>query len=201
MPFEYRVEWAGTAMTGPGVSVFHGRSTVGGLGSDTAQDLADRCRAFFDALKATVPVGISWTFPNEVTELQTGIDETTGVAGTLLDVHSVTPPAVVTSSGASASHSRPSGGRLDWNTDAVVAGRRLRGRTYIVPLAGGQYDTSGTLTTACMGVLTTAGAGYFNAGVFTDAQPVVWSRTHGILADITGASVDDRASILRSRRD
>lgn len=201
MPFEYRVEWGGSLVTGPGVSVFHGRTTVGGTGFDTAQALADRCRKFFLDIVSLVPSGVSWTFPNEVTELQTGISETTGQAGTLLDVHAITPPATVNATATAGNHSRASGGRVDWNTESVVAGRRLRGRTYIVPLASLGYDSSGSLATTCITTLTTAGNNFKDATVFSNCQPVVWSRSHGIAADIVGASVDDRASILRSRRD
>lgn len=194
MPFEYRVEWGGTAVTGPGVSVFHSRTDGIATAGTSAQSMADRCRVLFDAIKNLVPPGVTWTFPNEVTEL----DTTTGV---LEDVHTITSPLDVVSTAASGGHSRPSGGRIDWNTSSVVNGRRLRGRTYIVPLAAAQYDTTGTLASGLITALETAATAYRSTSVFTAAQPVVWSRTHGVLADIVGSSVIDRASVLRSRRD
>jgi uncharacterized protein (DUF2342 family) len=194
VPLEYRVEWNGTAITGPGISVFHGRTDGVATTGAAAQSLANRVRTFWDAVKGLVPGGVTWTFPNEVTELDTS-------SGVLLGVHAVTSPADVVSGGASSSHSRPSGGRVDWNTSAVVAGRRLRGRTYIVPLTGAQYDSAGSLSTTCIATLESAATTYRSTGVFTEATPVVWSRTHGILADVIGSSVTDRASILRSRRD
>jgi hypothetical protein len=194
VPFEYRVEWNGSVITGAGISVFHSRGDGVATNATTAQSMADRCRTLFDGIKALVPTGIIWTFPNEVTELDTA-------TGVLTDVHSITPPADVSSSAGSTSYSRPSGGRVDWNTSAIVNGRRLRGRTYFVPLAGSTQDGTGGITTTAIATLETAANAYRNTGVFTAATPVVWSRTHGIVADIIGSSVIDRCSVLRSRRD
>lgn len=194
MPLEYRVNWAGTPVTGAGVSVFHARTDGIATTGAASESFADRVRTFFEAIKGLVPGGITWSYPPEVLELDTTTKQ-------LIDVHSISPPADSVSGAASSSHSRPSGGRVDWLTSAVVNGRRLRGRTYIVPLSGAQYDSAGSLTTTAITALEAAANTYRSTGVFTEATPVVWSRTHGILADIVGSNVDDRASILRSRRD
>lgn len=189
---EYRVNWS-TGGTNPGVSVLHGRpSTAGGNGL-AGQALADRARTFFDALKGVVGGGLVWDFPAEVTVLNT----TTGV---LEDAVAVTKPANVTATGAG-NYSALSGARIEWRTGAIVAGRRLRGRTFVVPLSVGQYDAVGTLATTCITTLQAAATGYADANVFSNARPCVWSRTHGIQADITSVLIPDEASVLRSRRD
>lgn len=194
MPVEYRVQWAGTSITGPGVSVLHARTSGGATTSQCAQALADRARTFFDAVKAMVPAGVTWSFPPEATELDTATKQ-------LIGVHAVTSPADVLSTGAASSWSRPSGGRVDWLTTAIVNGRRLRGRTYLVPLTTGSYDATGSIATTAIATLETAAAAYRNTGVFTASQPAVWSRTHGILADISGSNVPDLVTVMRSRRD
>lgn len=194
MPLEVRVLWSGTGMTGDGASVFHGRTDGVATTGAAAQSLADRVREFFNGVKGVMAPGITWTFSNEVTEL----DTTTGV---LLGVHTVTPPISLSSTGTPANYSRAAGARVDWNTSAIVNGRRLRGRTYLVPVAGGSLDSTGTLGTSAIATITTAATAYCNTGVFTSARPGVWSRTHGILADALSGSVDDRTSVLRSRRD
>lgn len=191
---EYRVNWSGTAVTGPGTSVFHGRIATASTAGAAAQDFADRVRLFFGEVRGLIPTGVSWDFPGEVTEL----DTTTGV---LEDVHAITPPSATTSSGAAGNHSRPSGARIDWLTSSITAGRRLRGRTFLVPLYSAGYDTTGTIASTTLTTLNTAAANYIDAGVFADCQPAVWSRTHGVLADIVSKSITDRATVLRSRRD
>lgn len=194
MAFEYRVNWSGTHVTGPGTSVFHGRADGIATNAQSAQDFADRVKKFFDDVRTLLPGGITWDFPGEVTELNT----TTGI---LEDVHTVTAPVSQTSSGTAGNHSRPSGARVDWLTNAIVNGRRLRGRTFLVPLAASGYDSTGTLASGTLTTLGIAATNYRSTGVFTRMTPAVWSRTHGILGDITGANLDDRASVLRSRRD
>lgn len=194
MPLEVTVDWTGTGLTGVGTSVFHGRTDGVATTSAAAQSLADRVRQFFFDVKGVIAPGITWVFRNEVLEL----DTTTGV---LLSAIPVTPPISITSTGTSANYSRAVGARVDWNTSAVVNGRRLKGRTYLVPVSGGNLDTTGTLATSCIAACTTAATNYCNTGVFTQARPGVWSRTHGILADAIAGTVDDRTSVLRSRRD
>lgn len=194
MPFEYRAAWAGTALTGAGVSVFHARGDGVATNGQVAQSLADRVAAFFTAVKAAVPPGVTWSFGGEVLEFDTA-------TGVLSDVHSVTPPTAITSTASSGAYSRAVGGRIDWGTNAIVAGRRLKGRTFIVPISSSGLDTTGTLSGTALATLGTAATGYRNTGVFTAAQPVVWSRTHGIVADITAHTIVDQTSVLRSRRD
>lgn len=194
MPVELRVNWAGTSLTGPGVSVLHARTSGGSTTVQCAQALSDRARAFFDAVKALVPAGVTWSFPSECTELDT-------TTGQLIGVHPVTPPADVVSTGAVSTLLRPIGARVDWLTTAIVNGRRLRGRTYLVPLTVGSFDGSGSIATTPLGTMETAATAYKNTGLFTASQPAVWSRTHGILADISGSNVPDFQTVMRSRRD
>lgn len=194
MPLEVTVDWSGTGITGLGTSVFHGRTDGVATTSAAAQSLADRVRQFFFDIRGVMAPGITWTFRNEVLELDTS-------TGVLLSAVPVTPPITLSSTGSAANYSRAVGARVDWNTSAVVNGRRLKGRTYLVPVSGGNLDTTGTLASSCITAVQTAAAAYCNTGVFTSARPGVWSRTHGILADALAGTVDDRTSVLRSRRD
>lgn len=192
MVFEYRVNWLG-ASGGPGVTVFHGRPPSGTTDEQVGEAMAGRARAFFDAVRFTIPEDYVLSFPGEAIELNT----TTGI---LEDVYTFTAPADVLGGG-EGEFARPAGARIEWRTPAIVAGRRLRGRTFIVPMIGGAFDVDGTLDTTVIATLQAAADDYLDAGVFADSQPVVWSRTHGILADITSALIPDEATILRSRRD
>lgn len=192
MVFEYRVGW-NSGGTNPGVTVFHGRKGPTSTDSGAAEDLRDKARAFFDAVKGMVGGGVVWNFPGEVTELDT-------VTGQLQNVVQITAGASVTATGATA-YAAPAGGRIEWRTPAIVNGRRLRGRTYVVPLTTGFFDTQGTLSASAITTLSTAAAAFLDLGTYGRISPCVWSRTHGVLADITSAIVPDEAAVMRSRRE
>lgn len=141
--------------------------------------------------------------PNSVTATIEGngdlIDDTTGAI-----TGSWTVGADVARLGAIAGvYSGPSGAVVNWKTNAVIAGRRLRGKTYIVPLGGTKYDSDGTIEVGCIGLLRTAAAGLFAA---TPGQMLVVHRpttpggTDGTSASVNASSVPDMAAVLRSRR-
>lgn len=192
MVLEYRVGW-NVGGANPGVTVLHGRPTVSGADQDAAEDLAAKARVLFDGLKALFPPSMTFSFPGECVELNT----TTGV---LEDVYVFTPPANVVATG-TGNWTAPAGGRIEWRTEAIVAGRRLRGRTFFVPFTIGSYDGTGTLASATITLLQTEGLEYMDAGLLVAVRPCIWSRTHGILADITSLAIPDEVSVLRSRRD
>jgi hypothetical protein len=192
MVAEYRVGW-NSGSTNPGVTVFHGRTTTGANEVTASQGLADRVRAFFDGIKTVIAGGVTWNFPGEVTWLNTS-------TGELESVQTPNAPANVVSTGAG-TYSAPSGCRVEWRTGAIVSGRRLRGRTYFVPLVSNGYDTTGTIAAATITAVKAAADTYALAGPTSAVQPVIWSRTHGIAADITSSIIPDEAAVLRSRRE
>ena len=115
-------------------------------------------------------------------------------------MHAINAPANVTSTVGTAC-AAPAGLRIEWRTSAIVNGRRLRGRTFIVPLPTSVYESNGTILAATLATFATAANAYRDAGVFSQSQPSIYSRTHGVQADITSVIVPDEVSILRSRRD
>lgn len=193
MPLEYRTEWVVTSSSNTGTSVHHGRAVTGSTPEQGAQALADRVHAFWATVAASMPNDVQISFPSEVVDVNT----TTGL---LTAVYEVTPGALVTG-GSTLEFAAPVGARAEWRTPAIVAGRRLRGRTFMVPLAGGAFATDGGLDETTRAFLQDAADDYIDNSVFAAVQTVVWSRTHGILADITSAFVPDEAAVLRSRRD
>ena len=192
MALQYRALW-NAGGSNPGFSVFHGRGAFGATEGEASQALADRVREFFDGVKSIVTNDFQWTFPGEVLDYDTS-------TGVLQEVHAVTPPAPVAAA-STVAYSAASGARIEWRTSAVVAGRRLRGRTFLVPVYAGAYETDGTLSETAKATLASAAVKYWDTSLLTAAQPAVWSRTHGIMADIVSALIPDSVSILRSRRD
>lgn len=102
----------------------------------------------------------------------------------------------------------PAGACIAWSTDGVhlrpgaSKARRVRGKTFVVPLAATAYQSDGTLTTAVITALSNAASDLVAA---TDATLVIWSRpvagAGGAAFPVTTWHVTDQAAVLRSRRD
>jgi hypothetical protein len=134
------------------------------------------------------------------------VDDATGLIENEL---SATPVSSVNGS-ATTGYAAPVGASIEWRTAAYVNGRRVKGRTYVVPILGGSFETDGTLGPTQLGLLQTSAAAFIAAA----SNFVVWHRPReasagpppvsasaGSLHLVTAASVSDRAAVLRSRRD
>lgn len=171
----------------PGVTTFYQDPAV-------AQADAASVRTMFNAIAALLPSGLTVTVP------ATGdlIEENTGA---LSGSWSVTPaPTVVTGTGTGA-YAGNAGAVMHWLTTTVVNGRRVRGRSFIVPLIGSAFFTDGSLATATITTLANAAS----AMIATTADHfVVWHRPRpgipGSKAPVVSSSVPDLAISLRSRR-
>lgn len=185
---EYRVIWS-TPGGGTGYSVLH---FADGVSSDAnAQSIANAVRGFFDSIKGLFPNEVTWSFDSEYLELN--------VDGTLEGVFAVTPPAALAGTGAG-TYNRAAGVRLDWGTGQIVAGRRLVGRTYLVPADAGAFDSNGLVTSANSAALIGA-ANALRTAVSGIAQLAVWSRTHQVVHAVSAVSVPSKGAILTGRRD
>lgn len=96
-----------------------------------------------------------------------------------------------------------------WNTAGIVNSRRVRGRTFIVPVVNHVYAADGTLDTPDITTLQTAADAFIAA---SGSTPQVWSRPFpgsandptprvGTAHNITTAVVPDKAVVLTTRRD
>lgn len=177
----------------PGYSSFYFRPFTGGGDVDLA---LNRVRDFFAEWRALLPTGVSIQVQSTVEE----VDETTGMLTGYLDGAEVDP---VNTSTSGADFAGPAGAVVNWLTGTVRNGRRMRGRTFLVPLNTNAYDTDGTLTSNALGDIR-AGADLLLANEF-EQELVVWGRPNGgspgEAASVTGHRVPDMAAVLRSRRD
>lgn len=180
-----RVPWTGTGVVGPGLTTFY---------ADTATAPMDpgAVLAFFNALKAVVPAGITWQVPNSG-DL---IEESTGELG---GAWSASGGGSVLSTGAG-SYAAGVGARIAWSTAAIYRRRRVRGSTFLCPLIVSAYESNGTLHPTHLPTLQNAASGLLTAM----PQLVIWSRpapgTAGRQSKILGSTVPDQVSWLRSRR-
>jgi hypothetical protein len=158
-------------------------------------------RTFFDAIKAYLPSGLTITVPGSG-DL---IEETTGhLSGTW----SVTPtPTQITCTGSGA-YAGNAGGVIHWLSSDIVNGRRVRGRTFLVPLIGSAFETNGSPISTYLTALTTAATNLLASSTW---HPVVWARPFagtpqdpttrvGSKHAATSYRVPDLAISLRSRR-
>ena len=185
-----------------------------------AQGLPGVCTFYaLDPVTAVPALHAFWTqqggrFPTVVSTLvePTGdlLNESTGEA---IGSWATTPVAAVDNVGAG-SYAAPVGLSISWVTGTFIGGRRVRGRTFIVPMVSSLFENDGTPTFA-----TTSGL-QGNGTTLIAAVPgnmLVWHRPTPILdaqgnptgefnADgtgvaITSCTVADKAAVLRSRRD
>lgn len=121
------------------------------------------------------------------------------VTGALLRVESTSPGAqsIFAPSGP---YAAGVGAVATWNTAAVHGSKQLRGRTFIVPLDGGQYENNGTIGAIGLAdiraAVTTLGA-IANFGVW--GRPI--DGAGGEWSACTGGTVRDHVAWLSSRRD
>jgi hypothetical protein len=194
-----KAQWSGF-QGAPGLSVFHfGAFDVGaGWVPADSQSAADRLRTFFNSCGTSLPPGASVTVLGEVEVLE----DTTG---DLVEIHGITAPTPVPGNGGATGYASAVGAVINWKTNQVRKGRRIRGRTFMVPLAGDQYEGNGTLKSTAISTINTAATtlrtstGKATLGVY--GRPTGKDATDGIFALASANSVPDMGAVLRSRRD
>lgn len=190
-----RVQAVWTGFQGaPGYTSWYGEA-----GSDAAASagaLSTRMRAFFNSLAAFIPSGVEV----KVQRLYQVLEASNGVL--LSEGNVASDPAVVVGTN-SGNYAGSSGAAINWETGTFNAnGRRIRGRTYLVPLGPSSLDNDGTISPALVTGLTAAGA----AALGGTGSLGVWTRpsaggSDGAFTVASTATVKDKSAVLRSRRD
>lgn len=196
----WRIGFTWTGFSGsPGRTVFYGSTGV-----STAQVLANDAYTLLNNILnptgssvALLPAGVRIAqdpFADEVDPA------TADQVGRL----SITPNPDILGVG-TGNWAAPAGASITWSTAAFVNGRRVRGRTYLVPLAGvTAFQTDGTLATTFLSGVVAAITVFINGA----SEPVVWHRptaggggADGAAFPIITGQMKDKVSILTSRRD
>lgn len=182
-----RASWTGSQVVGPSISSFYFDAAASGFPA-AVFDL-------FDDLKAQIPTGVQITVPNTGDILS---DTTGALTGTWTEAGG---GVVSGTASGSATFVLGTGYRITWLTNGIRNGRHVRGTTFIVPVTGGTFDSSGRLSVAAQGVATTAATAYLAA---LGGSGRVWSRPRGVQNgesnEIVGSLVSEQPSWLRSRR-
>lgn len=178
------VEWSGLPNL-PGYSVFHWDFTVN-------PDLSD-LTAFFTAVAGRFITGLTWRIPSAG-------DTINDADGSLAGSWVATGGGSVVSSAGAGQYAAGTGVRVRWETGTIVGKRRLKGATYMLPIAGAGYDNDGTITSTYLTTFQNAANTLVSAGGL-----LVWHRntpggSDGTSAAVVSAVVPDRVSSLRTRR-
>lgn len=193
---QIRTVWTG-GPSAPGLTVMNVQDT----GSANWGAAAAAVRAFFNSLSGGIPNEYSL----QVDPLIESYSETTGALIGEVSLSPAATPAVITCTN-TGGYAAGVGGRIDWTTSDIRNGRRVRGRTFIVPMASTNFGVNGEIT----GANTQAWAGFAQTllGALQNASAplVVWSRPTlaqpvGTMAPVIGLRVPVKASVLRGRRD
>lgn len=191
--YRYKVLWS-IPNAGPSVTTLF----LGSTGGDNITNATAAIRAFFASRAAL--------FPNEVSiSFDTQIDELNVATGELEGSQPVAALAGVAGSGAGV-WAAGSGIRVDWLTGGFVAGRRVRGRTFLVPSVGGAFGTDGRVLPAQI-TATQTDANTMRAALLAANMPLsVWARPSetvvrpGTLWPVSGQAVSAIAATLRGRK-
>lgn len=180
---------------GPGVSVHYAFPGNG---------VAAKLRTFYNALAGILPINLTIQVPGSGDT----IEDTTGE---IVGGWSGTTPAVVVGT-LNSVYTAPSGCSTRWLTGGVVRGRRLRGRTFIVPMGGTNSTQQGTWNSTTVATIQAAADALIasaNPGlcIWNRPQKAVTTGPHphpaypGSSAQVTAAQVKSEVNILKSRRD
>jgi hypothetical protein len=159
-------------------------------------------RTFFNALAGMMHT--NWTIT--VNSLVENFDLQTGKLTS--QVVMANPPAPISGTGlATTPYTGGTGVLVQWLTGVIFNGRRVRGRTFLVPLVG-VGDTDGTINATNLATVRSAAQALADA---TGPSLTVWSKIYnpgpppiqvgGTNAPVDTALVNDKTGILRSRRD
>jgi hypothetical protein len=192
---QWSIPGAGTAF-----SVFHFLTTDEGVVTQSAvNDAAARSRKFFDDLKVALPNQVSVLVSRDVEDIDVA-------SGNLVTIWNpiVTPVVVQGTAAAATGWSAPTGACVSWGTAGIRKNRRVKGKTFVVPLTTGAYDTDGTLRPGEYNVINSAAFNLFDiagdANFSVYCRPIVEPALDGVAHAVTSHRLPDRCAILTSRR-
>lgn len=200
-----RTEWSGTS-GGPGLTQ---HAVMGAAGGDWnpsgAQDAVNAVRAFWAAITSHLPDELRLN-------VSPVVDTYTYADGELFSSSTAGNAPAVVAGTSTAGYAGGSGVKINWNTGQIRNGRRVRGATFIVPVASTVWTANGTLgavatsafNTAAANLLTALSAGGTSLCVYSRPLPVSERNPQGragFTTQVTSGSVSNKSAILRGRRD
>lgn len=182
------LQWQGPQITGQAVTVLH-------FAGDGGAPNPASVLAAFNAYKNYIPQGITVTVPG------TG-DVLEDTNGQLTTVWAAAGGGVVAGAGGVGACAKGVGGVINWKTGAIVNGRRLRGRTFVVPMNAGSFDNTGSIEpNTLVGLQTLANALQASGPLAVWHRPTAKGAADGTSAGVVSNLVRNKVAYLSSRRD
>jgi hypothetical protein len=170
-----KVSWSGT-YGHLGVSRFAFVSADGGVPTNTQRDgVLTAINTMLLAAAASIPADVSWV-------LDPIVESFDGVLGTItgeLPAAGAVAPGSGTGGGA---YANGVGLTIKWKTGGMFRGRRIQGRTFIVPLDGNQFGTDGRVRDDTAAAWQGFANAYITACAALAVTPLVWGRPHDVKA-------------------
>lgn len=179
-----KITWTGMP-GGPGVSQLYATSGAGARPS---------LSTWIDAWKYLVPSNTTLTIAGQGDI----VDSTTGlITGTWTDGADISKVGT----GSPGAYFAAGGACVSWSTDGVVAGRRVRGRTFLVPLTSLAFNQTGLVDTTVSAIQDATTALIGSGNVFWILhRPTTKGGSDGQAFRITAGTCHNRQAILSSRR-
>lgn len=156
-----------------------------------AQTCTDAIIDFWSDTKAAQSSLVNWTVENSVTVLNPANGQPTDVITTV--------GATDNGDGSGDMVTRASQILISWRTGVFLAGRELRGKTFVPAVVSSTIDGDGGVESAVVVQF----LGYADALLTTPGHPnlQVWSRKNGTVTPVSSVQVSTEWAVLRSRRD
>lgn len=183
---------------GPGLAQFRFQGSAPGVftGADATAAIA-AVWAFLTAIKSNFS-GVT------TIQVQSDVEVTDWTTGTLVSIVAGTGVTVIVCTG-TGNALAVEGPLVQWRTGTVVAGRLLRGRTFIIPSATGSITGNGQVIAAAVTGIQAAAAALIATATVTFS---IWHRPSvtgpapiGTVGAVVSGTVPLTVSALRSRRD
>jgi hypothetical protein len=185
---------------GPGVNVLHFSS--GTTGPDWIETNVD---TVYDEVYAAYIAVAQYYAPGVVITVGQDFDIVDSVSGNLIDVVTVsTPSDPINGAGASGAISRGQAVCLAYYTDNYTNGKRLRGRSFLGPVAPGIFASTGLINQAVLSEIEdewTAMSSGLGPRLAVYHRPSNDTSADGYYGDVVTVIGRQRPSNLRSRQD
>jgi len=191
---------------GPGLATHHFAVAVGDPNDAAAELATDRVGDAFIAGSGLWPTTFSAAVSGEVEVVEA---ESGDLVGTLPG----NQQTVAGTSSAGGYYAAPTGIQVTWLTPDIVNSHRVRGRTFLVPLANALNDNNGTPGAPQLALAEAFADAMLDPGL-NDCIFGVWARPYpgrtlptpiaareGSFHGASGSAVPDKFVVLRSRRD
>lgn len=191
------INWTGFIGAPGYTNLYFRNATPGTIDQAVVDNAVAKTEALVTAIKPMVPNTV-------ILGVDASVEEINDTNGNLVAFWAATVAAAAAGTGTGA-YAAPAGACIAWSTNTVRNSRRIRGRSFIVPLSGNATANDGTIDTNDLTDLRNAATALRAAS--GASRLVIWGRptgpgaTDGVSAEVTSSNVQDKMAILTSRRE